>query len=48
MNLIPLYRLGKPEEVASTIAFFLSEEASFITGQTLYVDGGESIGNALL
>lgn len=45
---IPMYRLGKPIEIAATIAFLLSEEASFITGQTLYVDGGASIGNALI
>jgi NAD(P)-dependent dehydrogenase (short-subunit alcohol dehydrogenase family) len=37
-------RFGKPEELAAAIAFFLSEDAGFITGQTLYVDGGASIG----
>ena len=41
---VPMNRFGKPEELAAAIAFFLSEEASFITGQTLYVDGGASIG----
>lgn len=41
---VPMDRFGKPEELAAAIAFFLSEEASFITGQTLYVDGGASIG----
>lgn len=41
---IPLRRMGKPEEVAATIAFFLSDAASFVTGQTLFVCGGGSIG----
>ena len=33
-------RLGKPEEVASAVAFLLSDDASYITGTTLHVDGG--------
>lgn len=37
---IPLGRLGQPEDLASAIAFFLSEDASFITGQVLSVSGG--------
>ena len=32
--------MGKPEEIANAIAFLLSDEASFITGQILAVDGG--------
>ncbi len=36
----PLGRLGVPEDVASAVAFLLSEEASWITGQTLVIDGG--------
>jgi NAD(P)-dependent dehydrogenase (short-subunit alcohol dehydrogenase family) len=39
----PLDRLGKPEEVADAIAFLVSDEASFITGHGLVVDGGFSI-----
>lgn len=35
-----IQRMGKPEEIASAIVFLLSEEASFITGQVLAVDGG--------
>ncbi|MFC1885688.1 SDR family NAD(P)-dependent oxidoreductase [Thermodesulfobacteriota bacterium] len=40
MKRIPLRRRGKPEEVASAVAFFASEDASYITGQTLSVSGG--------
>lgn len=36
----PLQRIGKPEDVASAVAFLASEKANFITGQTLFVDGG--------
>jgi 3-oxoacyl-[acyl-carrier protein] reductase len=40
MKLIPLGRWGKPEEIAAAVAFFASEEAAYITGQVLSVDGG--------
>lgn len=40
MKSIPLQRLGKPEEIASLVCFLASEEAAYITGQTLNVDGG--------
>jgi len=36
----PLGRLGEPEEVARVAAFLASDDASYITGQTLYPDGG--------
>lgn len=42
---IPLGRLGTPEDVAHAILFFAADEASFITGQTIYVCGGVSIGS---
>ncbi|MHA1523345.1 MAG: SDR family NAD(P)-dependent oxidoreductase [Alphaproteobacteria bacterium] len=36
----PLLRIGKPEEIAAIAAFLASDEASYVTGQTLYADGG--------
>ena len=42
----PMKRLGTPDEVAAAIDFFLSDDASFITGQILYVCGGMSVGHA--
>jgi NAD(P)-dependent dehydrogenase (short-subunit alcohol dehydrogenase family) len=40
----PIGRQGQPEEVAAAIAFLLSDDASFITGVALPVDGGSAAG----
>jgi 2-hydroxycyclohexanecarboxyl-CoA dehydrogenase len=37
---VPMRRLGEPEDVAAAVAFFASEQAGYITGQTLSVSGG--------
>ncbi|MCW2849364.1 MAG: short-chain dehydrogenase/reductase [Marmoricola sp.] len=39
----PIKRVGYPEDIAAAAAFLCSDEASYITGQTLYVDGGAKI-----
>jgi meso-butanediol dehydrogenase/(S,S)-butanediol dehydrogenase/diacetyl reductase len=41
---IPMKRAGQPEEIASVIAFLLSDEASYVTGATIPVDGGLTAG----
>jgi 3-oxoacyl-[acyl-carrier protein] reductase len=40
MKITPLGRMGKPEEIAYAVAFFAADEAGYITGQVLSVDGG--------
>lgn len=40
MEQVPLGRLGEPGDVANAVAFLVSDEASYITGQTIAVDGG--------
>lgn len=42
---IPLGTLGKPEDVAVAVAFLVSPDSSYITGQTLHVNGGMYMGN---
>lgn len=39
----PLKRLGVPEDIGSVVAFLLSEDAGWLTGQVLVVDGGVSL-----
>ena len=41
---VPLGRVGQPEDVANAVSFLASDEASFITGQTVFVCGGLTIG----
>lgn len=44
LSAVPMRRFGHPSEIAAAIAFLLSDDAGFITGQTLFVDGGASVG----
>src|ERR1700722_9244089 len=43
-----LGRIGEPADVAAAVAFLVSDEASWITGETLVLDGGQLLGNALM
>ena len=40
VGMVPVGRLGEPEDIANSVAFFLDERSGFVTGQTLYVCGG--------
>ncbi|HLR75606.1 MAG TPA: 3-oxoacyl-[acyl-carrier-protein] reductase [Virgibacillus sp.] len=40
LSMIPLARLGEPEDVAKVVRFLASDDASYLTGQTIHVDGG--------
>jgi len=44
INSVPLKRVGQPEDVANLVAFLASDEASFITGQTIFICGGITVG----
>ncbi|MRT94281.1 SDR family NAD(P)-dependent oxidoreductase, partial [Ancylomarina sp. 16SWW S1-10-2] len=43
-NNIMLGRIGKPEEVASVISFLASDDASFMTAETVQIGGGQALG----
>ncbi|MFS3128704.1 3-oxoacyl-ACP reductase FabG [Nocardioides sp. Bht2] len=43
----PVRRVGFPADIAAAVTFLASDEASYITGQTLYVDGGSSLGSGM-
>jgi 3-oxoacyl-[acyl-carrier protein] reductase len=45
---LPVRRMGQPDDVANAVMFFLKPESGFITGQTLYVCGGLSVGTLFL
>lgn len=45
VDAIPVKRLGRPEDVARAVQFFIAPEAGFVTGQTLFVCGGTSVGS---
>ena len=40
---VPLKRVGKPEELAATVAFLASQQAGFITGEVIQLDGGQTL-----
>jgi glucose 1-dehydrogenase len=46
-RMIPAGRIGEPEEIAGLIAFLASDDASYITGQTVFADGGLMVGRMI-
>ena len=43
LNKIPMKKIGNPNDIANTVLFLVSNEANYITGQTITVDGGATI-----
>jgi NAD(P)-dependent dehydrogenase (short-subunit alcohol dehydrogenase family) len=41
-----MQRFGRPAEIAAAAAYLMSKDAGYVTGQTIFVDGGASIGRA--
>lgn len=48
LSMVPMGRLGSVDDIAAAVCFLMSDDAGWITGQTLRVDGGASIGRASL
>jgi 3-oxoacyl-[acyl-carrier protein] reductase len=48
VSAIPLGRVGQPDEIAAVALFFASDESSYVSGQTLLIDGGRSVGVGLV
>lgn len=44
----PTKSMGKPEDVANAVSFLAAETTQFITGQTIYVDGGKNVGSNMI
>lgn len=44
LSMVPMKRIAAADEIAAAVCFFMSQDASFVTGQTLFVDGGASLG----
>jgi 3-oxoacyl-[acyl-carrier protein] reductase len=44
LRLIPLRRIGEPEDIADAVLFLASSRAAYMTGQTVTVDGGRTLG----
>ena len=42
-TVIPMNRIGKPNDIANAVVFLASEQASWITGQVIYVNGGKGL-----
>lgn len=47
IQMMPMKRLASPEEIAAAVSFFCSDAASIITGQTLFADGGTTVGRSI-